>query len=411
MHGLDRILIVTQRVPLPVRGGADLRVLQTTATARTLGTVGLVALTPPAASGSLRDVRMWVPEPGELRGGAAASAAWLTEPEGHPSDLWWTEASSAAVNRALDELAPDVVILEHLWTRRALAAAREAGAATVLVAHNVEAQTHEDLIAVAPAGAPAALARRLAERTARIEAATVAAVDQVWAVSEQDIERFRQRYSRCAPLRVVPNGIDTDALSLRAHPDDAPVILFPASFGYPPNSSAALWLAHDVLPLARARIPNLRLVLAGARPPKALRELAASDRGIVVTGQVEDMRPQFWSATAVAVPISVGGGSRYKILEAFATGAPVVSTAKGIEGIAARPGVEYLPASSAQEFAEAIVRLWNDRDLGVALASRARRLVEQCYSWASTRERVAAALGELPGGRAGQPNRPGLRSQ
>lgn len=46
-------------------------------------------------------------------------------------------------------------------------------------------------------------------------------------------------------------------------------------------------------------------------------------------GFVEDVRPQFEKSQILMVTLSVASGTRIKILEAMATGSPVVSTTIG----------------------------------------------------------------------------------
>ena len=332
----------------------------------------------------------------DRRAQAAATLDWLRSDDGHPADRWWTAQSAALVERALVDLAPDTVILEHLWTWRAIAPARRAGCTVVLNSHNVEGQLHEEFAALAEAGAaPRALAARLARRTAQIERAAVEAVDQVWAVSELDRTELLRRYPRSAPVELVPNGVDTATITARPFPPDMPTVLFPASFGYPPNVSAAVTLISEVLPRARRHLPRAHLVLAGSGPPRALRDLAERAGGVTVTGAEPDVQSRFAQASVVAVPVTAGGGSRYKILEAFAAGVPVVSTAKGIEGIDARDDREFISAETPDAFAKAVVRICQEPALGQRLATRARALVEARYSWTAAADHIAEAMAGL----------------
>jgi glycosyltransferase involved in cell wall biosynthesis len=108
------------------------------------------------------------------------------------------------------------------------------------------------------------------------------------------------------------------------------------------------------------------------------------------------MRPYLERATVLPIPLFSGGGTRYKALEAFAAGVPVVSTAKGIEGIDVRPGEHYLPAESAPEFAAAIQRLCERQELRAELRARARELVESRYSRPVITQGMVEALTELP---------------
>ena len=90
-----------------------------------------------------------------------------------------------------------------------------------------------------------------------------------------------------------------------------------------------------------------------------------------------------------AVPLEAGGGTRLKILEAFAAGLPVVSTAIGAEGIEAEDGIHFLRAERPQ-FAASIIRILRDRVLGRTLASAARRLALEKYDWNAIAERTAS---------------------
>jgi len=108
---------------------------------------------------------------------------------------------------------------------------------------------------------------------------------------------------------------------------------------------------------------------------------------------VDDPAPLYAAADLAVVPIRAGGGTRIKILEAFALGIPVVSTRLGAEGIEALDGVHLLLADDAPAFAAACVRLKNDPDTAAALARRAALLVAENHGT----ERINAALAEAYG--------------
>ena len=142
---------------------------------------------------------------------------------------------------------------------------------------------------------------------------------------------------------------------------------FPAMFAYPPNEAAALFLAREVLPHMAGHFEELELVLVGRNPTEAMLEAASTDARVVVTGAVPDVRPYLAEAGAVPMPLFDGSGTRLKALEAFAAGAPVVSTAKGLEGLEAMPEVHYLRAEDAGEFVDAAdTSLAGTRDCGEA---------------------------------------------
>jgi hypothetical protein len=103
------------------------------------------------------------------------------------------------------------------------------------------------------------------------------------------------------------------------------------------------------------------------------------------------------------VPIRVGAGQQFKVLEAMASGTPVVATSVAADGLDAVGGEHLLVADEPQVFAEHALRLLGDQSLADRLARSARRLVEEKYTW----ERSVADLEEvyrlaLEGRRPGQ---------
>jgi polysaccharide biosynthesis protein PslH len=158
---------------------------------------------------------------------------------------------------------------------------------------------------------------------------------------------------------------------------------FAANFGYYPNDDAARWFGAEILPRLRAGADRpFRVRFAGAHPSSAVRALAAEPE-VSVTGPVADITPCYESAHAAVVPLRAGGGTRIKLLEAFAHGRPVVSTALGAEGLGAAGGRHLLIADTPGAFAAACVRLMTEPGLGPALVAQGAALA---------RERTPAAL-------------------
>jgi glycosyltransferase involved in cell wall biosynthesis len=114
----------------------------------------------------------------------------------------------------------------------------------------------------------------------------------------------------------------------------------------------------------------------------------ATDRRLELTGYLDDVRTAVAAAYACVVPLRSGSGTRLKVLEAMALGTPVVTTSKGIEGIAAVHGKHALIADDPSAFAQHVIRLLDDPDLRAQLAVNGRHLVEEHYGW----DRIGARL-------------------
>jgi glycosyltransferase involved in cell wall biosynthesis len=147
-----------------------------------------------------------------------------------------------------------------------------------------------------------------------------------------------------------------------------------------PNVDAALWFARDIWPLIRAARPATTWGIVGKAPHSRLAPLR-EDPSITIVGQVPEMPPYLVAAGVYVIPLRMGGGTRFKLLEAMAAGTPVVSTTVGAEGVPVRSGHELLLADEPAEFAAAVLRLLDDPGLGRRLAAAARRLVTQQFDW------------------------------
>jgi polysaccharide biosynthesis protein PslH len=183
-----------------------------------------------------------------------------------------------------------------------------------------------------------------------------------------------------ARVEVVGNGVDCEFFAeTPAEPRERRDVLFMGRMDYHANVDAALYFTRAVWPLVRQRRPELRLIIVGAQPPKAI--LALRQLGITVTGTVEDVRPFYRRALVSVVPLRVGGGTRLKVLEAMAAGTPVISTTLGAEGLAINPGKDILIADTPETIAAAIVSLPANSSVWQALTANARELVRAKYDW------------------------------
>jgi glycosyltransferase involved in cell wall biosynthesis len=136
----------------------------------------------------------------------------------------------------------------------------------------------------------------------------------------------------------------------------------------------------EVWPLLRQRFPALVWRLVG-KNPAAVSRFTSGDARIEVTGEVEDAVGELARARVAVVPLLAGSGTRFKILEAWSAGLPVVSTTVGAEGLPAHDGENLLIADSGSGFAAAVTRLLENADLRHKLGQSGRFLVEREFTW------------------------------
>src|SRR5690606_26213162 len=158
-----------------------------------------------------------------------------------------------------------------------------------------------------------------------------------------------------------PIAEDLDELPLIERQPEADHILHIGTMYWPPNIDAVNWFIDEVLPLIHAARPHTTFAVVGLRPPQELVEWGQREPCPNVTGYVEDTQPYYQKARAFIVPVRAGGGMRVKILNALAQGMPLVTTTLGCEGIGVTHGKDVLIADTPEAFAEAVLRLLEDR--------------------------------------------------
>jgi glycosyltransferase involved in cell wall biosynthesis len=142
----------------------------------------------------------------------------------------------------------------------------------------------------------------------------------------------------------------------------------------------------------RRRVADARVRIVGRDPPQRLRD-AGQFPGVEIAGGVPDVIPHLAEARLLAVPLQAGGGTRLKILEAFAAGLPVVSTAVGCEGLGVVDG-EHLVIAERDRFAGAVADLLANPARGQQLATRGRALAEERFDWGTVGQAACAAVAE-----------------
>jgi len=199
------------------------------------------------------------------------------------------------------------------------------------------------------------------------------------------------------PTAVVPNGVDTEYFRPGSSAVQPRTLVFNGVLDYRPNLDAALFLVEEVLPLVQSTHPDTRVAIVGRGGPD---ELSVFRRPHVeATGEVPDVRPYLEQAELVVVPILAGSGTRFKVVEGLAMEKPMVSTAVGCEGIGVENGRHLLVADTAEAFAAATVKLFDDPALAGSLGRDGRLFVEQEYSWDRAGERLQALYDEVLGAR------------
>jgi polysaccharide biosynthesis protein PslH len=234
--------------------------------------------------------------------------------------------------------------------------------------------------------------RREAKRLQEYEKGVCERSSCVLVSTEREARLLRQIYN-AQNLHVVHNGVDAEYFKASVSPlDDAPpTVTFVGDMSYFPNQEAVIYFARQVLPIIHQSVPNVRFLIVGRNPGRKVRRLQKI-AGVEVTGSVPDVRTFLAKAQVSVAPFSIAAGIQNKILEAMASGLPVVATSRTLQGLCADVAAVVEKGDCTQELAAKTVRLLRDPQLGRNIGMEGRHRVTTDYNWERSLEQLCKLL-------------------
>lgn len=160
-------------------------------------------------------------------------------------------------------------------------------------------------------------------------------------------------------VSLVPNGVDVRAFSFKPNKDFNFRFLYTGNFKWMENRDAASYLQKTIWPAVVRAYPNATLRIIGKGAPD---------------GEVRDIKTEYEKADVLIAPIRIGGGTKFKILEAMALGIPVITTSRGAQGL---DSSALWIAENQEETLARIKEIIENRDK----TKKARSIVEKYYNW------------------------------
>jgi polysaccharide biosynthesis protein PslH len=195
-------------------------------------------------------------------------------------------------------------------------------------------------------------------------------------ISAQDRQAIRNPKKR--EIAVIPNGVDFDSFYPRPGTKRYD-LLFMGNLAYPPNIDAVLFLSEEVLPLVKARQPDIRLLIAGIDPPREIRRLQSGN--IDVIAQFDHISDSIALSKIMLAPMRLSIGLQNKILQAMAMQTPCIVSTLSNNAIQAPNNQAIIEANTPGEIAREILELLDNEQKAADIAGEGYAFVKARYSW------------------------------
>ncbi|OGM64510.1 hypothetical protein A3A52_02930 [Candidatus Woesebacteria bacterium RIFCSPLOWO2_01_FULL_39_14] len=207
--------------------------------------------------------------------------------------------------------------------------------------------------------------------------------DRLFAVSEEDKGAMLKLVPK-KEVGIIPNGVDCQSFAEKRREKRLPprILYGVTNFEWLQNEEAAKILIEEVWPRIKKSYQNAKVWIVGRKMPSWLRNLSKNE-DVEVTENIPDARDAYRRASVMVAPIKGAGGTRLKILEAMATGLPVISTSVGVAGLKLTDKVNVLIADTPADLAERTIMLLKDERLSEIIGEAGRKHVQKNFDWES----------------------------
>lgn len=223
-------------------------------------------------------------------------------------------------------------------------------------------------------------------KTARIERSVLTRFQQIApiaTVSESDAQAFRQLcpqasiYPVCHPVTLAPASLE----ELAVVRSEFKHMVFYGVMSLLWNLDALFFLIQEILPLVRAKHPDLRLSVTGFEMPPHVVSLAETYPWIEVVPTVADIRSFILSATITCWPFRCGSGVKNKVLESMILGKPIVTTSLTVEPFTQEQQAGLLIADRAEDLAQHITQLLDNPEQRSHLGLLNHQIAQSHFTW------------------------------
>lgn len=217
----------------------------------------------------------------------------------------------------------------------------------------------------------------------------------LFAVSGED-KKIMQDEIPGIKVGIIPNGVDVDYFEEKKVSKKVPPrILYHGDYKWMQNVEAVNILIKDIWPIVKERVRGAKLWISGRNVPDKIIEFSKNDSDIEISESLKDNRDAYKAASVLVTPIMSPGGTRLKVLEAMASGLPVVSTPVGVAGLGITQGKQALVSQDINELAEMTVRVLKNKKLAEKIAVEGKSFVSANFDWHSIVSRLDKVYNQL----------------
>lgn len=287
---------------------------------------------------------------------------------------------------------PDLTIVNY-WHLRKLAGMLK-GSEKALLTHDLDFMNYPERIRAEKGKLRKALTGYRLRVKAETEKRAYRAFDRILTVTGKEAADLEQYLGNSRKKIIeLPMAMDLEKFKTGGSERQKNVILLMGVFYSDFNRDSLIYFLETIFPKITDLKPDARLEIVGPGVPGDISE-SLGDRG-TVRGRVEDIAEYLQKCSVMVLPLRFAAGVRIRMLEAAASGTPVVSTSSGVGGLNMRSGVEYIRADDPSEFALRVVDVLNDHQLAEGISERARKWAEDNISLSSYPDRLEPVLKRL----------------
>ncbi len=169
-------------------------------------------------------------------------------------------------------------------------------------------------------------------------------------------------------------------------------LLYIGTLSWEANVDGLVWFCNEIWQSIKQQHPDIKLYIVGKNPDKRLKEIAAKDNQIILTGFIENVESYFKKARLFITPLRFGSGIKVKVVNALYRGIPCVTTSIGTEGLKVKDNEHIFIKDTSVTYAAAIDVLLTDKEIWTKISLNSRNIALQYYTWDYVLENISKAI-------------------